>query len=141
MVPAAVVLIDELPLTAHGKVNRQALAERPLPQPAAADPLQDNASDPADAHVEQVLAEVWAEILGLTTVGPHDNFFDIGGDSLRVIRLINQSRRKGLTLRPEDVYAHPVLRDLAGSVRVRQPPRNGDTPDTARPSTGMVPPR
>ena len=138
MVPAAVVLVHELPVTERGKLNRRALAELPLYHPVDTEPVEGAVSDGA-TQIERSLAEVWAEVLGVAAIGPHDSFFDIGGDSLRVIRLISKSRRRGIALRPEDVYAHPVLRDLARTVREKQPPESGNAPDTAFPPTGMVP--
>lgn len=136
MVPAAIVLVDELPVTERGKLDRRALAELPLHHVVDAEPLECAVPDGATARIERSLAEVWAEVLGVATIGPHDSFFDIGGDSLRVIRLISKSRRRGITLRLEDVYAHPVLRDLARTVCEQQPPESGNAPAP----TGMVPP-
>lgn len=141
MVPAAIILVDDLPVTERGKLNRRALAELPLHHPVDAEPVEGTVPDGAAAHIERSLAEVWAEVLGVAAIGPHDSFFDIGGDSLRVIRLVSKSRRRGIALRPEDVYAHPVLRDLARVVREQQPPESGNAPDTALPPTGMVPPQ
>ncbi|WP_051766577.1 non-ribosomal peptide synthetase [Saccharothrix syringae] len=111
LVPAVVVPLDELPTTGHGKVDRRALAGLPLRRPEAEPP-----PEPAD-DLERVLTEAWLEVLDATEVHPHDNFFEIGGDSLRVSRLVGRSRQRGLVLRPDDVYAHPVLRDLAAALR------------------------
>ncbi|AHH98875.1 non-ribosomal peptide synthetase [Kutzneria albida] len=111
MVPAMVVPTEQLPMTEHGKVDRRALAQLPLRQPGA-----EPAPEPVD-EVERALTEAWLEVLGATEVNPHDNFFEIGGDSLRVSRLVGRSRHRGLVLRPDDVYAHPVLRDLAAALR------------------------
>jgi acyl-coenzyme A synthetase/AMP-(fatty) acid ligase/aryl carrier-like protein len=111
MVPVAVVPVDALPLTPHGKVDRAELSARPLPAPDT-----DADADPGNAYktpLEQQIAELWTEVLGVSPVAPSDSFFDIGGDSLRVIRLVKAARRQGLVLIADDVYMYPVLRDVA----------------------------
>ncbi|MGM1058013.1 amino acid adenylation domain-containing protein [Saccharothrix sp. Mg75] len=115
LVPAVVVPTDELPVTEHGKVDRRALARLPLRPPGTEPP-----PEPGD-DVERALTEAWLEVLDATEVHPHDNFFEVGGDSLRLSRLVSRSRRRGLVLRPDDVYDHPVLGDLAAVLRGRRP--------------------
>ncbi|MFI9271518.1 amino acid adenylation domain-containing protein [Kitasatospora sp. NPDC052896] len=83
MVPASFTLLPELPLTAHGKVDRRA-----LPAPDAGRP-----QDPAAGHqaptgeLERCVAEAWSEVLGVRDIGVDDNFFQLGGDSLRAVRV------------------------------------------------------
>jgi amino acid adenylation domain-containing protein len=85
MIPAAFVMLDALPLTRNGKLDRQA-----LPSP------DDLRSGPAEGYVaprtklERLLAEVWQEVLGIERVGARDNFFESGGDSLRAAILVNR---------------------------------------------------
>ena len=62
-----------------------------------------------------------AEVLGRTAIDPAESFVEIGGDSLRVIRLIGKCRRRGIELQPEDVYANPGLRELATAIQQHQP--------------------
>ncbi|HEU4963515.1 MAG TPA: amino acid adenylation domain-containing protein [Bacilli bacterium] len=87
MVPSAILTLDRLPLTANGKVDRKAL---PAPdkdrQGAAADYLA-----PRD-EVEELIADVWQEVLGVERVGVHDNFFELGGHSLLATRVISRLR-------------------------------------------------
>jgi amino acid adenylation domain-containing protein len=113
LVPAAVVLLDALPTTSHGKIDRAQLRERRLPQEA--EPEETAADQPGDDGAE--LTALWCEVLSLATVEPDQNFFDIGGDSLRVIRLVSKARRRGITMRPEDIHEHPVLNDLLDFLR------------------------
>ena len=90
MVPAAVVVLDTIPLTVHGKLDRRAL---PVPDYTAA---MAEAAGPRRAYATteqgRVLSGLFAEILGITEVGLHDNFFDLGGHSLLAIKLINSVR-------------------------------------------------
>jgi amino acid adenylation domain-containing protein len=116
MVPAAVVCLDTLPVTPNGKVDRDDLGARLLPQESDAGSL--TTEQPGEADPE--LVALWCEVLGLESVESHQNFFDIGGDSLRVIRLVSKARRRGITMRPEDIHEHPVLSDLAAVLRSNQ---------------------
>ncbi|MGW1165475.1 non-ribosomal peptide synthetase [Streptomyces sp. NPDC002550] len=123
LIPATVTVLQEVPLTPEGKVDRRALA-RPLP--GRADMTADTASaggrpvagppDAGDASGVLALAALWQDVLGVPSVTAEDDFFEIGGDSLRVIRLVARARRHGIPMRPDDVYAHPVLSDLAQAV-------------------------
>ncbi|RST53506.1 non-ribosomal peptide synthetase [Variovorax sp. DXTD-1] len=78
MVPRAFAVLDALPLNANGKVDRKA-----LPEPALA---SDQAYEAPQGHVAQTVAAVWSEVLQVAQVGMHDNFFDLGGHSLLLIR-------------------------------------------------------
>src|SRR5215203_4762738 len=81
MLPAGFVLLDELPLNAHGKVDPKA-----LPAPAA--PEAPAGSAPPRNPVEELLAGIWSDVLGLERVGIHDNFFQLGGDSILSIQVV-----------------------------------------------------
>jgi acyl carrier protein len=85
MIPAFFVLLDVLPLTPNGKVDRLAL---PAPDMSRHDPQESFV--PPRTPVEEVLAGIWADVLGLERVGIYDNFFELGGDSLLATSIITQ---------------------------------------------------
>ncbi|HEY0640599.1 MAG TPA: amino acid adenylation domain-containing protein [Pseudonocardiaceae bacterium] len=106
LVPAGLVTLDRLPLTPNGKVDRSAL---PDPEPSRPD---DGLVDPR-TDVERVLAEVWAEVLGLERVGIADNFFALGGDSILTIQAVARAARRGVSVTPAQVFAHQTIAGLA----------------------------
>ncbi|MGW8724432.1 non-ribosomal peptide synthetase [Streptomyces sp. NPDC055808] len=105
MVPATVEVIGALPLTPHGKVDRAAL---PQPRRHSGAP-----AEPRNAE-EKAVAEAFAATLGLERVGIHDDFFDLGGTSLQIVRLLEEiGRRLGGAPSVGDVYAAPTAAALA----------------------------
>ncbi|MCO6452808.1 MAG: amino acid adenylation domain-containing protein [Caldilineales bacterium] len=84
MIPATIILLDNLPLTANGKLDRKA-----LPEPAANQPLPGPARIAPRTATERFLAQVWQELLGTDDFGVNDNFFDLGGHSLHLMRMAN----------------------------------------------------
>ncbi|MDX3187036.1 non-ribosomal peptide synthase/polyketide synthase [Streptomyces sp. MN03-5084-2B] len=105
MVPSAFVTLDALPLSANGKVDRKALPE-PVAEPVTG-------YVPPRTETERVLAEVWADVLGVPGVGVEDNFFELGGDSILSIQVVSRARRHGLALTPRDLFAHQTVAALA----------------------------
>jgi 3-oxoacyl-[acyl-carrier-protein] synthase III len=111
MIPSMFVELDALPVTASGKLERNA-----LPAPAWAEPALAAEFEPPRPGVETALAAIWAEIFGVARVGAHDNFFHLGGASIATLRLAELARAAGLQVTPEMVFRHQVLRDLAEAI-------------------------
>ncbi|HCL3279023.1 TPA: non-ribosomal peptide synthase/polyketide synthase [Pseudomonas aeruginosa] len=128
MVPAHLLFLERLPLTANGKLDRRA-----LPAPDASR-LQRDYTAPR-SELEQRLAAIWADVLKLGRVGLDDNFFELGGDSIISIQVVSRARQAGIRLAPRDLFLHQTIRGLAGvAVEGRglacaeQGPISGSTP-------------
>ncbi|MDQ7727806.1 non-ribosomal peptide synthetase [Halomonas sp. SpR8] len=105
MVPGIVVTLEALPLNANGKVDRKA-----LPEPDLASGSQ---YEPPQGEIEEALAEIWSEILGVEQVGRHDNFFEMGGHSLLALKVLEQMRHRGLTAQVRTLFQYPELASFA----------------------------
>ena len=108
MVPSAIVVLDAMPLTANGKLDRKAL-------PAALKALSQQREAPQGA-TEETLAAVWADVLKLEQVSRDDSFFELGGDSILCLKVVARSRQRGLALTPKQVFGSPTLKALAEAV-------------------------
>ncbi|MFG7945303.1 amino acid adenylation domain-containing protein [Streptomyces cacaoi] len=108
MVPAAFVTLDALPLNASGKLDRRA-----LPEPGFASEREFTAPR---TRVEEVLAGVWQQVLGVEQVGVEDNFFDLGGDSILSLQVVSRVRRAGFRLSSRDVFLRPTVAALAAGM-------------------------
>jgi amino acid adenylation domain-containing protein len=107
MVPAAFVRLDAIPLTPHGKVDRRA-----LPAPDGRGLAGAEYAAPR-GPVEEALAAAWAEALGVERVGAHDNYFALGGDSMRAIRLLALARARGVPFSLAELFRHQTVAELA----------------------------
>ncbi len=107
MVPAAFVALDALPLTVNGKLDRRAL---PAPRAGAG---AEEGFTAARSDTEARLAEVWQEVLGVERVGIDDNYFALGGDSIRAVRMVAAARRRGLSISIPHLFRHQSIRGLA----------------------------
>jgi non-ribosomal peptide synthase protein (TIGR01720 family) len=111
MVPSAFVLLESMPLTPNGKLDRAALPAPEMTRPA----LEQELVSPRNP-VESLLASIWAEVLRLEQVGIHDNFFELGGDSILSIQVIARANQAGLRLAPKDLFQHQTIAELAAVV-------------------------
>jgi amino acid adenylation domain-containing protein len=116
MVPSHVVFIDHIPLSPSGKIDRRALPAVSLAQPPMTDRPPQN---PKQARI----ARLWCDALGLETVGLDQNFFDLGGDSLRLVKLHSLLRDSlGTALSVTDLFAYPTVRLLANRLDLDDAP-------------------
>ena len=113
MVPAAFVAVQEFPLTPNGKVDRKA-----LPAPGAKAFASVEYAAPF-GHVEITLARIWCEVLGLEQIGRQDNFFDLGGHSLKATQVVSRVRRDlGVAPSVRAIFERPTLHALATHLRL-----------------------
>ncbi|MFI7388702.1 amino acid adenylation domain-containing protein [Streptomyces sp. NPDC049813] len=108
MVPSAFVVLDRFPLDPNGKIDRRAL---PAPAPRGTDFRL-----PATPR-EQALCEVFGEVLGAARIGVDDDFFTVGGDSIRSIQVVARARARGIEVSPRDVFEHRTVARLAEVAR------------------------
>lgn len=132
MMPSAFTVLDAMPLTANGKIDRRAL-DALVETAAAAEP---GAGLPQNA-VQATLVRIWQDVLGVERVGIHDNVFDLGGDSILIIQIVARAREAGLKLAPNQLFDHQtvaalaevaIAADPAAAVAAEQGPIEGPTP-------------
>ena len=119
MIPSSFVVVDALPRTTAGKLDRRALSAKLQGRSG----LEAAYVAPRDGR-EKILGQIWAELLGVDRVGIHDNFFELGGDSILSIQIIARANKAGLRLRPMQLFQHQTIAELAataGSAPVIQP--------------------
>ena len=130
MTPAAYRVLDALPLSPNGKLDRKAL---PAPDIRAR-----SADDPPRTDAERALAEVWSELLGVQSVNRTDNFFSLGGHSLLAVRAVAKLRALGWPATAEMAIVSPVLSDLAQAIEGRRAPPDGDRVETRGPAATQI---
>ncbi|MET7403574.1 amino acid adenylation domain-containing protein [Dactylosporangium sp. NPDC005572] len=113
MVPAVVVVLDALPRTAGGKVDRAALPE----------PVVERAVERPATVLQELLATLFAEVLGLDEVGVDEGFFGLGGDSIVALQLVSRARAAGLELSARQVFEHQTVAGLAAVAGSSAPAR------------------
>jgi amino acid adenylation domain-containing protein/non-ribosomal peptide synthase protein (TIGR01720 family) len=131
LVPSAFVELEALPLNANGKIDRGR-----LPRPdaaAAAQSAEDYVAPRTDS--QRRLAEIVAGVVGMARIGIHENFFEVGGDSILAIQVVARAQESGMKLTPYELFAHPTVAALAEVVAA------GQTIDAEQADvTGPVPP-
>jgi len=134
MLPHRYVLLDELPRTANGKLDRGAL---PLPdvQRLARTPYT-----PPSTITERALAAIWSDVLGLDQVGVDDNYFDLGGDSITGLQVVIRAGRAGLRISPRDLFTHQTIAELSTAAEpVGTPPAEQSSAPRPRTSAAYTP--
>lgn len=107
MVPASFTFLEALPITPNGKVDRRAL---PLPE---FESDESTGFVSPHTHTQEVLAKIWQEVLLLKKVGIHNNFFELGGDSIISMQIIAKANQSGLKLTPKQIFQHQTIAELA----------------------------
>jgi acyl carrier protein len=126
MTPSAFVVLDAMPLTPNGKVDRKA-----LPAPEMSRASEETFVAPR-GPVEELLASIWAEVLGTERVGVEDNFFDLGGHSLLVMQVVSRVRTAfSIELPPRRFFETPTVAAMAAAL-VAGEERPGQTEKIAR---------
>jgi amino acid adenylation domain-containing protein/non-ribosomal peptide synthase protein (TIGR01720 family) len=108
MTPAALVFMDGLPLTTSGKIDRLA-----LPAPDWSHLSETLRFAPPRSAIENTLAQIWGQVLGLERVGIYDNFFDLGGDSILSIQIVSRASAAGIRLTAKQLFQHQTIAALA----------------------------
>jgi len=108
MVPAQFITLAQMPLGKNGKVDRKALPEAGKERPEIEEQYVE-----ASTAEEKVLAEVWRQVLGVERVGVHDNFFTLGGDSIRSLQVITKARAQRLQITLQQLFRTPTIHGLA----------------------------
>src|SRR5215213_7721834 len=125
MIPSAFVTLKEMPRLQNGKIDRNTL-------PAVEQVQRDARKDfiaPRNA-AEEVLAEIWCQVLGLAEVGVEENFFALGGDSILSIQIVARANQAGLKLTPKDVFRHQTIAGLAAA--------SGSAPEQVNAEQGLL---
>ena len=131
MIPAFLVLLDRIPLSPNGKVDRKSL---PLPEAAAAGGDEGTPGN----EIEATLIDIWSEVLGVekNSLSRNTNFFEAGGDSIKVIQIAARLRKYGFQVESGEIFSHPTVKQLCAKVKkikreISQEPVTGEVPLTA----------
>ncbi|WP_246668318.1 non-ribosomal peptide synthetase [Bradyrhizobium elkanii] len=109
MIPTHYVHLERMPLTSNGKIDRSS-----LPEPTAENIQPAQVFAPPSTETEKTLAALWCQLLKLESIGRHDNFFDLGGESLLVVRAVSRMRKIfGVDVQLRNLFERPTLAELA----------------------------
>ncbi|WP_426454525.1 amino acid adenylation domain-containing protein [Paenibacillus sp. S-38] len=111
MIPSYLMQVAQMPLTPNGKIDRKAL---PDPDPSS---LAATTYMSARTSIEHTLAAAWQSVLGVQTVGIHDHFFDLGGDSIKSMQVSSRLLQAGYKLEMRDLFAHPTIAEVSAYVQ------------------------
>ncbi|MBU3890346.1 non-ribosomal peptide synthetase [Methylosinus sp. KRF6] len=122
MIPAAFVSLDALPVTSNGKVDRKRL---PAPMEG---PASERAYRAPRGDIEERLAGIYADLLGVDRVGIDDNFFSLGGDSILSIQAASRAYAAGLAVSPSQIFRHQSIAELARAITPHDGRSDGERP-------------
>ncbi|MEK8017413.1 MAG: amino acid adenylation domain-containing protein, partial [Candidatus Parabeggiatoa sp.] len=125
MIPKAFVPLEAMPLTPNGKVDRRAIAQLSIKHSQ----LSEDTFVAPRTPEEELLAGIWADILGVERVGIHDNFFELGGDSILSIQVVAKANQAGLQLSPGSTFQHQTIAELVTVANI---------PSTCQAKQGLV---
>jgi len=115
MVPATFLMLDQMPLNSNGKTDRHALlameVDGVVDRPALVQPRTEE---------EEILAGIWADVLGVEEVGIEDNFFSLGGDSMRSVSLVAQAKKRGINFTLQQLFEYQTIARLASETGFRE---------------------
>ncbi|MFI8399402.1 amino acid adenylation domain-containing protein [Streptomyces sp. NPDC085463] len=135
MVPAFVVALDAFPLTPNRKIDRAA-----LPEPSAASGLHEDGPRTPLTPTEELVADLWRDVLGAPRVGPEDNFFNLGGHSLMATQVVSRIRRVfGCEIALRTLFEKQTVRELAAHIDGVAGGARAAEPVVALPRTGPLP--
>jgi aryl carrier-like protein len=112
MIPALFMILEALPVTSNGKVDRRA-----LPEPDFSSTVLSTVYEAPQTELEQRICEVWLSVLGLSKIGRNDNFFELGGDSISSIRVAARLTSIGLAIDAKEIFKHQCVAELANSLQ------------------------
>lgn len=115
MIPASIVMLEEMPLGVSGKIDH-----KKLPAPDLNRREVEQAYVEPQSETERKLVKIWEEVLSIERVGVKDSFFELGGDSILSIQVVARARESGLEITPKDLFEHQTISELALAVRPPQ---------------------
>jgi amino acid adenylation domain-containing protein len=144
MLPQQILALDRLPRTPNGKIDRQALfagalaataLDSAMPAVSGAEPQRTASTD-----VERILLDVWKKLLRVERIGVHDNFFDLGGNSILSINIVLEAKRAGLQIDLKQIYQHQTIAELARAVQPgnKTGQTRFDVPATSEQQSGIL---
>lgn len=114
MLPAQLIFVKMFPLNLCNKIDRGNL---PIPDQSQKSSVEQQDIRPPyvspETSLEKKLAEIWNQVLRLPQIGIHDNFFDLGGQSILAMKVVMQATRMGIALKPRSIFLHPTIAELA----------------------------
>ncbi|GFZ30329.1 hypothetical protein CSC2_08550 [Clostridium zeae] len=111
MIPSYIVRLEKLPVTINGKIDRNA-----LPKINKSELIKDE-YEAARNEIEETLIKVWSEVLGVENIGINNNYYELGGDSIKSIQIVSRLNKYNMKLEIKDIMKYPVIKDLSSKVK------------------------